>query len=96
MELTYSVQGRSFTGYLADGSGSSPAPGILVIHEANGLGAHAKQRADMLAKKGYVALAADLFGEPVESFDRAMALVRELTADWPELRARIATNSWTT
>jgi dienelactone hydrolase len=60
-ELSYQTSGRSYTGYLADGTRGTPAPGILVLHEAMGLGAHAKRKADLLAELGYVALAADPF-----------------------------------
>jgi dienelactone hydrolase len=87
-DISYSVSGKTYAGYVADGSQGKPAPGILVIHEATGLGPHAKHRADMLAKLGYVALAPDLFGETVISMERAMALVGELTQNWEDLRAR--------
>lgn len=36
--------------------------GVLVVHEAPGLGDNARRRARMLADLGYVALAADLYG----------------------------------
>ncbi len=38
-------------------------PGILVIHEWWGLNDYAKKRATMLAEMGYVAFAADMYGE---------------------------------
>ena len=37
--------GIALTGYLADGSGGRPAPGVLVAHEGGGLGRHTKERA---------------------------------------------------
>ena len=89
-DITYDIQGRSYSGYLADGSGGKPSPGVLVIHEANGLGPHARAKADMLAQAGYVAFAADLFGEKVETLEQAMGFVGQLSADWAELRARCA------
>jgi dienelactone hydrolase len=87
-DISFQVGGRTHTGYLADGSGGKKVPGILVIHEATGLGPTAKQRADMLAKAGYVAFAPDLFGEAVTSTERAFAIVGELTQNWADLRAR--------
>jgi dienelactone hydrolase len=87
-EFSYDIGGRSLPGYLADGSGDTPAPGVLVLHEASGLGDHAKRKADMLAALGYVAFAPDLFGEPVASMDEAMAMVRAFSEDWQGLRAR--------
>jgi dienelactone hydrolase len=88
MELSYNVGGRTFGGYLADGSGGKPAPAVLVIHEGNGLREITRRRADMLASLGYVAYAPDMFGELIDSLDRVFEVVHGLTADWRELRAR--------
>ena len=87
-QLSYELRGRSFDGYLADGSNGKPAPGILVLHEANGLGPRAKERADMLARLGYVAYAPDLFGEAVHEVARMLELAHELGENWQELRER--------
>ena len=51
-------------GYLAfDESKIGRRPGVLVFHEGLGLGEFAMARARMLAELGYVALAADMFGD---------------------------------
>jgi dienelactone hydrolase len=86
--IDYSANGRAYRGFLADGSGGGPAPGILVAHEGGGLTDHAKGRAEALAGLGYVAFALDLFGDQAPSLDDKMALVRSLRADTAELRAR--------
>jgi dienelactone hydrolase len=94
----YEADGRSFTGFLADGSGGALVPGVLVIHEGGGLTGHAKERAAMLGALGYVAFAMDLFGPEVEppipgrpeTMARAQAVVRALRDDVAELRARCA------
>ena len=53
-------------GYLAyDDSYSGKRPGVLVVHEWYGLGQHAKTKAEELARLGYVALAADIYGKGV-------------------------------
>jgi dienelactone hydrolase len=53
-------------GYLAyDGSLTGKRPGVLVVHEWNGLGDYVKQRTDQLARLGYVAFAADIYGKAV-------------------------------
>ena len=53
-------------GYMAwDDSSRAKRPGILVVHEWTGLNNHMKQRAEMLAKLGYVALAADIYGKGI-------------------------------
>jgi dienelactone hydrolase len=51
-------------GYLAfDESQTGPRPGVLVFHEGLGLGEFAMARALRLAELGYVALAADMYGD---------------------------------
>jgi dienelactone hydrolase len=88
--IDYEVAGQSFTGFLADGSGGRPAPGILVAHEGGGLTDHAKGRAERLADLGYVAFALDLFGETGLPLEAMRAIVQQLRADVPMLRARAA------
>ena len=60
-EITWSGNGRSCAGYLADGSGGGKAPGVLVLHEGNGLSANTRSKCDALAAMGYVAFAVDMF-----------------------------------
>lgn len=48
-------------GYLAMPDGAGPHPGVVVIHEAQGLDGHIKQVTERLANAGYAALAVDLF-----------------------------------
>lgn len=67
-------------------------PGVVAVHEAWGLGAQVKRRAAMLADLGYVALAADIFGDrhipaaPPEAFE----IIGRWLADRPALRRRAA------
>jgi dienelactone hydrolase len=65
-------------------------PGILVVHEAFGLGEHAISRAESLAKLGYVALAADMFGNRLipDGFEHAIQLITALLSDPQVLLAR--------
>jgi dienelactone hydrolase len=86
--IRYEGDGRSFTGYLADGSGGGRVPGILVAHEGPGPTEHVRERARMLAELGHVAFALDLYGEPGLSIERAKELVRALRADRAALRRR--------
>ncbi|MBI5485180.1 MAG: dienelactone hydrolase family protein [Deltaproteobacteria bacterium] len=61
-------------GYLAwDDSQYSKRPGVLIIHEWTGLGPYVKRRAEMLAKMGYIAFAADIYGKGVRPADQAAA-----------------------
>src|SRR5262249_5279019 len=87
-DIGYEIDGKTHTGYLADGSGGKTAPGILVCHQGGGVNAHTKDRAHKLADLGYVAFALDMYGEPVTSVQQAMGLVAAITKDGPLLRKR--------
>ena len=53
-------------GYLAyDNAVSGKRPGVLVVHEWKGVGPYVKRRAEQLAKLGYIAFAADIYGKGV-------------------------------
>lgn len=60
-----------------------PRPGILVIHEWWGLNDYAKKRAHMLAELGFVAFAADMYGDGhvTDKPDQARTWMQEVTAD---------------
>lgn len=80
-ETTFEVQGRTLSGFLADGSAGRPAPGVLVAHEGRGWTQHAKDRAGMLAQLGYVAFAPDYLGVAATSLDHAFELMRPFADD---------------
>jgi dienelactone hydrolase len=64
--VEYKDGDTSLEGYLAyDDSFPGKRPGILVVHEWTGLGKFVKSKADQLAKLGYVAFAADIYGKGV-------------------------------
>ena len=53
-------------GYMAyDDSISGKRPGVLVVHEWTGLGNYIKKRVDQLARLGYVAFGADIYGKGI-------------------------------
>jgi carboxymethylenebutenolidase len=62
-QLTFAgAEGAPINGYLAlPAQQAGPAPAIVVIHEAGGLGDHIKDVADRFANIGYVALGVDLY-----------------------------------
>jgi len=63
-DIDYRADAVNLRGYLAyDDSVAVRRPGVLVFHEGLGLGDFAMARARMLAELGYVALAADMFGD---------------------------------
>lgn len=59
--VDYQVNGESFQGYLAKAEGE-PRGSVLIIHDWDGLTEYERQRAEMLAKAGFDAFAADLYG----------------------------------
>ncbi len=63
-KVTYKHGDLECHGYLAwDDAIKGPRPGVLVVHEWWGLNDYARRRARELAQLGYVALAADMYGE---------------------------------
>ena len=87
-EISYSASSGSCSGYLADGSGGRKVPGVLVLHEGNGLTANTRSKCDALAAMGYVAFAVDMFaGSDAEP----MAILGALVKDGDEWRARLNT-----
>lgn len=65
--ITYTVDGQRLIGFLAyDESILNKRPGILVVHEWQGINDYAKKRAVDLAKEGYVAFALDMYGDGKE------------------------------
>jgi len=99
--VAYKDGDTQLEGYLAyDAALAGKRPGILVLHEWWGLTGHPKERARRLAKLGYVAFCADMYGKGkvtddpkqaaawAEGFygDRAGAGRRRLKAGYDVLR----------
>lgn len=67
-EVSYATDSVTMNGYIAyDKASTEKRPGILVVHEWWGHNAYSRQRADMLAELGYVALAIDMYGDGKEA-----------------------------
>lgn len=78
-------------GYLAyDDSKKEQRPGLLVIHDWMGVGPYAKGRAEQLARLGYVAFVADIYGKGIRPKDakEAAAEAGKYKADRALLRRR--------
>ena len=89
-DVDYRCEQANLRGYLAWNDSAEPQPGILVFHEGLGLGDFAMERARRLAGLGYVALAADMFGErrQARNLREVATLVGGLRAEPEKLRAR--------
>ncbi|GAA4277976.1 dienelactone hydrolase family protein [Aquimarina mytili] len=63
-EVTYKADTLSMKGYLAyNKNAAQKKPGVIVVHEWWGHNDYVRERADMLAELGYVALAIDMYGD---------------------------------
>jgi dienelactone hydrolase len=90
-ELAYTAGKVRAVGYLAwDETLKDRRPGVVVFPEAFGLNDHARQRAERLAKLGYVALAADVNGDGAVYTDMAQLrpVIGGLYSDRAEWRSR--------
>jgi carboxymethylenebutenolidase len=81
-EVVYKSGDETIKGYLAKPEGDGPFPALIVIHEWWGLNDWVKDNAKMLAQKGYVALAIDLYrGKVANDPDAAHQIMRALPED---------------
>ena len=90
-DIDYSEEAVTCRGFVAyDDTASGKRPGVLVFHEGLGLGEHIIERTRRVAKLGYVALAADMFGDRRQARDLEdmRRLVGDLRNDPTKLRAR--------
>ena len=90
-DIDYRAGAVNLRGYLAfDETKAGRRPGVLVFHEGLGLGDFVMARARRLAELGYVALAADMFGDRrnARNLTEVAKLVGDLRAEPDTLRAR--------
>ncbi|MEW7292767.1 dienelactone hydrolase family protein [Aquimarina sp. 2304DJ70-9] len=63
-EIAYKVDTLSMKGYLVfNENATEKRPGVIVVHEWWGHNDYVRERANMLAELGYVALAIDMYGD---------------------------------
>ena len=90
-DVGYRCDEVTLRGHLVfDEAVTAKRPGVVVFHEGLGLGDFAIERARMIAELGYVALAADMFGErrQARNLQEVATLVGGLRAEPEKLRAR--------
>ncbi|MFH2055657.1 MAG: dienelactone hydrolase family protein [bacterium] len=91
--VEYDHEGVTLEGYLAyDTDISGVRPGVMVAHEWTGLGDYAKSRTERLARLGYIAFAADIYGKGIrpQTSEEASAQATIYRSDRALMRARAA------
>jgi dienelactone hydrolase len=79
-------------GFLAyDDAKSGPRPGVMIVHDWNGLDKYEETRATMLAELGYIAFAADIYGKGVRpsNSQESGQQAGKYRGDVPLFRARL-------
>ncbi|QOC25823.1 dienelactone hydrolase family protein [Microbacterium hominis] len=74
-DVDYVAHGVAFRGYQARPAGGGPYPGVLVVHDWLGVTDYVRMRCDMLARLGYVAFAADVYGADIRPAPQDAAAV---------------------
>lgn len=90
-EVGYQSGGTEFKGYLAyDDQVKGKRPGVLVVHEWWGHNDYVRERARMLAKLGYTALALDMYGDGKQANhpDDAGKFATAVRSNMPEAEQR--------
>lgn len=87
--IAYRDGAAALTGLLARPQGTPRAAIVVFPTIANATPA-IERRATMLAEAGYLAMIADFYGEPVESFEASRPLAEKLRADVGHYRRRLA------
>ena len=91
--VSYEHDGARLTGHLYwDDAIEGKRPGVMVVHEWWGLNDYARKRARMLAELGYVAFAADMYGDGkvTDKAAQAKEWMQEVTVDVDTWRERAA------
>lgn len=89
--ITYQDNDVECHGYLAwDDAIEGKRPGVLVVHEWWGLNDYARERTEQLAELGYIAFAADIYGEGKNTThpDDAAKMAGEVRANVEQWRSR--------
>jgi dienelactone hydrolase len=90
--ISYKSDGHLLKGYLCYNRGiTGKRPGILIAHAWYGLDAFAKHKAEALARLGYIAFAADVYGndKPITNDQEAQQMMMPLFLNRSDLRERI-------
>ncbi|HEX7674975.1 MAG TPA: dienelactone hydrolase family protein [Bdellovibrio sp.] len=89
--VKYKDGSKELEGFMAyDDAAKSPRPAVLIVHQWMGLTDHEKKHAKLLAEKGYVAFALDVYGKGVhpKNTDEAAKISGQYKEDRKLLRQR--------
>jgi dienelactone hydrolase len=91
--VTYKDGDQTLEGFVVYPDGikaSDQVPAVILVHEWDGLGDYLKRRARMVADLGYIAFAADIYGQGIRahSMEEAGKLAGQYKGDRPLLRRR--------
>jgi dienelactone hydrolase len=90
-DVDYESEGVRYRGYLAVSAVTAgPVPGVLVVHDWLGVTDATRMRCDMLARLGYAAFAADVYGADTRPSEAdAAAVAGRFYGDEVAWRARL-------
>ena len=90
-DVDYESGGAQLRGYLAyDDAFDAQRPGVLVVHDWNGIAEYTRVRCEMLARLGYVAFAPDIYGRDVRpQGDEAAKVARSFYSNPALMRSRV-------
>lgn len=90
-DIAFEVDGQGYKGFVARPDDDQRHPGVLIFSDWGGLGPHAKVRAEMLARLGYVAYAGDIYGDGLAP-ENPGEVAGKFYGDIPLFRERAAAN----
>ncbi|MFF7682985.1 dienelactone hydrolase family protein [Microbacterium sp. NPDC007973] len=89
-DVAYEIDGVAYRGYRARPAGEGRYPGVMVVHDWLGVTDYVRMRCDMLARLGYAAFAADVYGADVRPTPQeAPAVAGQFYQDRPLWRKRL-------
>lgn len=90
-DYRYTLDGQEFIGFLAYNETNEKRPAVLVVHDWSGCNDFACQKAEMVAKLGYVGFAIDMYGDgrTANTTEGRQELMKPVAGDRAMLRRRI-------
>jgi dienelactone hydrolase len=90
--IVYEIDQKPHEGFVIyDDANKQPMPGVIVVHEWKGISEHVMESGRELAKLGYIAMIADIYGQGIRPADSKAAaqLSGSYKKDRPLLRKKV-------